>query len=393
MRIFFLDYAYESGLRADAGGFRKLWELAAALGRAGHEAIVLYPALPGRVPLRAVPAARYPAVDLRGLRPLSAYAGMIARAWRLARARRPDVVYFRSGFNLLPLALRRLTGARIVLEVNADALAFMRAERRPAWESRLFERIERRTVRGSDAVVTLTPGLERMLVERYAVPASRVHVVPSGTDVGHFVPLDVLECRRRLGLPADAFLVGFVGLCYRHQGVPTLLDAIARVRPRVPGIGGVIVGDGVMRAAWERHARAAGVADVVRFAGQVPYAEVPAWLGAMDAVAAPFTADRGETSPFKVLDAMAAARPVVASDLESVRWLAKESHALTLVPPDDAEALAAALGDLAADASRRAALGARSRAFVRDHHGWDTLAAALEPILAGPSAVPAGARA
>jgi glycosyltransferase involved in cell wall biosynthesis len=381
MRIFFLDYSYERGLRADAGGFRKLWELAAALGRAGHDATVLYPGLPGRAPLSAVTAVRYPVLDARGWRPLAAYLSMIARAWRLARVRRPDVVYFRSGLNVLPLTLRLFTGARIVLEVNADTLGFMRGEGSPRWARWLFARMERRAARGSDAVVTLTPGLERMLAERYQVPRGRIHVVPSGTDVEHFVPADALECRRRLGLPPTAFVVGWIGLCYRHQGVPTLLDALDRLRAREGGVTGLIVGDGVMRRSWERHARARGVADCVRFAGQVPYAEVPTWLSAMDVVAAPFTADRGETSPFKVLDAMACARPVVASDLDSLRWLAKQTDALTLVPPDDPAALADALATLAADSTRRADLGARGRQFVCAHHSWDRLAAALAPIL------------
>jgi glycosyltransferase involved in cell wall biosynthesis len=394
MRIFFLDYSYEPGLGADAGGFRKLWELAAALGRAGHDTLVLYPALPGRVPLRPVTAVSYPVLDARGLRPLSAYVGMVARAWRLARERPPDIVYFRSGLNVLPLALRPLSGARIVLEVNADTVEFMRGEGRPRWEQRLFARVERWAARGSDAVVTLTPGLERMLVERYDVPPSRIHVVPSGTDVDHFVPADATECRRRLGLSPAVFVVGFVGLCYRHQGVPTLLDALARLRRDVPGLHGLVVGDGVMREAWERHARERDVADIVRFAGHVPYSEVHTWLGAMDVVSAPFTADRGETSPFKVLDAMACARPVVASDLESVRWLAKQSDALTLVPPDDADALADALRALAADPRRRADLGARGRAYACAHHSWDRLATALQPMLAGAgSRARAGARA
>lgn len=392
MRIFFLDYSYEAGLRADAGGFRKLWELAAALDRAGHDALVLYPALPGRVPLHPIAAATYPVLDASVLRPLSAYVGMIVRAWRLARERPPDVVYFRSGFNVLPLVLRRLTGARIVLEVNADALDFMRVENSPRWARWLFARLERWAVRASDAVVALTPGLERMLVERYGALPSRIVVVPSGTDVGHFVPADAGECRRRLGLPTGAFIVGFVGLCYRHQGVPTLLDAIARRRSEIPGLFGLIVGDGVMRAAWEAHARALGIADIVRFAGQVPYAEVPRWLNAMDVVAAPFTADRGETSPFKVLDAMACARPVVASDLESVRWLAKQSDALTLVPPDDPEALADALGTLAADPGRRADLGARGRELVDAHHAWDRLVTVLLPVLGADAPRPSSTR-
>jgi glycosyltransferase involved in cell wall biosynthesis len=383
MRIFFLDYSYEPGLRGDAGGFRKLWELARALGRAGHDTTVLYPALPGRAPLAPVAAVSYPVLDARGLRPLTAYPSMIVRAWRLARERRPDVVYFRSGLNVLPLTLRRLTGARLVLEVNADTLEFMRGQRRPRWEQRLFSRMERWAARGSDAVVTLTPGLGRMLAERYRVDRRRIHVVPSGTDVDHFVPADAAECRRRIGVPATAFVVGFVGLFYRHQGVPTLLDAIARLRRHEPSVMGLIVGDGVMRQTWERHARERGVADIVRFAGQVPYAEVPTWLGMVDVVAAPFTADRGETSPFKVLDAMACARPVVASDLDSLRGLAKQTDALTLVPPDDPAALADALGALAGDPARRADLGARGRRFVCAHHAWDRIAAALAPALQG----------
>jgi glycosyltransferase involved in cell wall biosynthesis len=388
MRIFFLDYSYEPGLRADAGGFRKLWELAAALGRAGHDATVLYPALPGRRPLREVPAAAYPAVDARGLRPLTAYLAMMAGACRLARARRPDAVYFRSGLNVLPLALRPILGARVVVEVNADTLEFLRGEGRGLAEQRRFARLEGWAARASDAVVTLTPGLARMLVERCAVPRSRVHVVPSGTDVDHFAPADVAECRRRLGLRPDGFVAGFVGLAYRHQGVPTLLEAIARLRRVGRDVAGVIVGDGVMRPAWERRAREIGLADSVRFAGQVPYAEVPPWFGAMDVVAAPFTGDRGETSPFKILDAMACARPVVASDLDSMRWLAKQTDALTLVPADSAEALADALGALAADPARRAELGGRGRQFACARHSWDRIAAALEPVLAAAVARP-----
>jgi glycosyltransferase involved in cell wall biosynthesis len=96
----------------------------------------------------------------------------------------------------------------------------------------------------------------------------------------------------------------------------------------------------------------------------------------MDVVAAPFTANRGETSPFKVLDAMACGRPVVASDLPSVRWLVEPSEAVTLVPPDDAEALAGALRGLASDPALRSRLGARGRQFVCAHHSWDRLATA-----------------
>ena len=114
------------------------------------------------------------------------------------------------------------------------------------------------------------------------------------------------------GLPPT---IGFVGLFYRHQGVPTLLHALAKLRPGVPRLLALVVGDGVMRSEWEATARALDLDDTVRFTGQIPYASAPIHFNAMDVMAAPFTAHRGETSPFKVLDALACERPVVATTL------------------------------------------------------------------------------
>lgn len=377
MRIFFLSYAHEAGLVADAGGFRKLWELAAALGRRGAEALVLYPDLPGHRPLTAVPCRAYAVLDAPVLRPLTAYVSGMARAVALGRRQRPDVVYFRSGVNVLPLILKRALGARAVLEVNADGLEFLERQGAGLLARWLFRRAEGLNARRSDLIVAITPGLKEMLVVRYGIPPAKVSVIPSGTDPDHFSPEEPGRARLRIGLDPDRPVVGFVGLFYRHQGVSTLLEALTRLRPVFPKLEGLIVGDGVMRGEWEAQAHRLGMADAVRFPGQVPYAQVPAYLNAMDVMVAPFTADRGETSPFKVLDAMACGRPVVASAIASVRPLADASGALTLVPPDDPGALAEALGSLLADPSRRRALGERGRAFVVAHHAWDRIAERL----------------
>ena len=377
MRAFFLSYAYEPGLRADAGGFRKLWELARALGARGHDVLVLFPRLPGHRPLHAVPAQGYPCLDLPGLRPLTAALGALVAAWAAARRARPDVIYFRSGLDVLPLLLGRALGARIVLEVNADVQEFLRVEQAGRLRRLLARTAEALSARGSDLVVALTPGLKAMLVARYGLPRAKVRIVPSGTDPAHFAPTPVGVARGRLGLPADRPIVGFIGLFYRHQGVPTLLRALARLRARVPDLGALVVGDGVMRTPWEDLARQLGIADLVRFTGQVPYAEAPAYLCAMDVAVAPFTAGRGETSPFKVLDALACGRPVVASDLPSVRALADASGAIVLVPPDDPGALADAIEALLADPARRLSLARRGREFVLAHHAWERIAERL----------------
>jgi glycosyltransferase involved in cell wall biosynthesis len=379
MRILMLSYAYEPGLTADAGGFRKLWELAAALARRGDAVEVLYPRLPRHRPLREVPSRSYRVLDRRLARPLTAYASMLAAA--LATRPRPDVVYFRAGTNVLPVLLRRALGSRVVLEVNADPLEFLEVEGARAPARRLARWTLGVSARASDLVVALTPGLARRLIEDHRVPRDKVVVIPSATDTGHFAPVEASVARRRLGIEPDRPVVGFVGLFYRHQGVPTLLHALAKLRPGTPRLLALIVGDGVMRRPWQALARTLHLDDGVRFTGQVPYADAPGYFNAMDVVVAPFTAHRGETSPFKVLDALACARPVVASDLASVRPL-HESGALVLVPPDDPAALADALTALLADPVHRVAMGWKGRGYVEQHASWDRAAAALAEALA-----------
>lgn len=374
-----LSYAYEPELTADAGGFRKLWELAAALGRRGDAVEVLYPRLPRHRPLRDVPSRAYRVVNRALARPLTGYTAMLAAA--LATRPRPDVVYFRAGTNVLPLLLRRALGSRIVLEVNADPLEFLAVEGAGAARRRLARWTLGRSARASDLVVALTPGLARRLIDDFRVPRDRVVVIPSATDPAHFAPIEAPVARRRLGIEPDRPVVGFVGFFYRHQGVPTLLHALAKLRPGMPRLLALIVGDGAMRRAWQDTARALHLDDGVRFTGQVPYSDAPEYFNAMDVVAAPFTAHRGETSPFKVLDALACARPVVASDLPSVRPLG-ESGAVVLVPPDDPGALADALAALLVDPVHRVAMGWKGRGFVEQHASWDRTAARLAEALA-----------
>ena len=282
---------------------------------------------------------------------------------------------------MLPLLLRPLLGARLVLEVNADALEFLRAEGAGTVLQWLFRRAEGMNVRRSDQIITLTGGLRRMLVGRYGIPEGKVQVIPSGTDSGHFRSEDPAAARRKIGLDPERPVVGFVGLFYRHQGVPVLLEAIAQLRSTMPGLLGLIVGDGVMRPTWEALARRLEIADCVRFTRQVPYSEVPGYLNAMDIVVAPFTSNRGETSPFKILDALACGRPVVSSDLPSVRLLAEASRAVALVPPDDPKALAEELRRLLADPARREELGRRGRAFVLAQHDWDRIGDQMAAVL------------
>ena len=377
-RFVFLTYSYERGVVGEVGGFRKLWELARALAKQGGDVLVLYPRVRGQRPLAAVPSRAYPVIDAPVLRPLTAYVSMIVAAFGATRGGAGDVVYFRSSRTVLPLLLGALRGCRLVLEVNADALEYQRLEGVGALSRALTRWTEAVNVRFAHRIVTLTPGLRDMLVTRYGARPDVIDVIPSATDPTHFKPEEARAARRRLGLDPERPVVGFVGIFYRHQGVPTLLHALPQLACTVPGVCALIVGDGAMRREWEGLARRLGLDGVVRFTGQVPYADVPAYFNAMDAVVAPFTADRGETSPFKILDALACGRPVVASAIDSVRPLADETPAVVLTPPDDPDGLAKTLEGLLHDPGRRRTLGLHARALVLARYSWERVAARLQ---------------
>ena len=383
MRVFFLNYSYERGLKADAGGFRKLWELAWALKALGHDVLVFYPALPGFSPLRDVPCRSYPVLDRPVLRPVTAYFSMLSTALPEGRRAPPDVVYFRSGLNVLPPWLGRALKARVVLEVNADAAEFHNQEGASRSRHRLIVAAERMNVKNSDLVIALTPGLKRMLVERYDTPETKIKVIPSGTDPDHFTPAAPEEAKVQLGLNAEQPVVGFVGFFYRHQGVHTLIEAASRILEEAPTTRFLLVGDGVMRHTWEVLAQQCHVAASTWFTGQIPYQKIPLYLQASDVLVAPFTSDRGETSPFKVLDALASCRPVIASDLPPIRLMGEESGAITLVPPEKHEALAEAVLTLLRQPDRRRAMGTAGRAFVCSHYSWDRIAGQFVTALVG----------
>jgi glycosyltransferase involved in cell wall biosynthesis len=121
----------------------------------------------------------------------------------------------------------------------------------------------------------------------------------------------------------------------------------------------LIVGDGPDRATVEAEIHSLGLDGRVRLAGERD--DVPALLAASDVFV---LSSRSEGLPLSVLEAMAAELPVVASDVGGLRELVVDGETGILVPPGDAEALAAALGRLVEDRDLRRRLGAAGRAHA-----------------------------
>jgi glycosyltransferase involved in cell wall biosynthesis len=135
----------------------------------------------------------------------------------------------------------------------------------------------------------------------------------------------------------------------------------------------------------KRLVQARGLEDRVRFTGFLPPPELPGEVVKADLFAIPLLDSetaRLFTSPLKLFEAMASGRPIVASDLPSIREVLTHEKNALLVPPGDARALARAIDRLAKDAALSRALAGRAREDV-GAFTWDARAAAIEDFVSG----------
>jgi rhamnosyl/mannosyltransferase len=181
---------------------------------------------------------------------------------------------------------------------------------------------------------------------------SRIRVIPFGIDPGPW----------RLGAgeaePAEPFVL-FAGRLVDYKGVDVLLHALAASRARA-----VIVGDGPRRDAWQQLAARLELGPRVRFAGEVSDEELRQLMHACAALVLP-SVTRAEAFGYVQLEAMAAGKPVISTDVASgVSWVNQDGITGIVVPAGDAPALGKAIDQLMGDAALRARMGQAGRARV-----------------------------
>jgi len=265
-----------------------------------------------------VPVARLPSVVIPGAgmsRRMVGHATFAgASLASLAIARRHDVALVESPPLFLGITARALRAAGLPYVFHvADpwpdfpiAMGYLQS----GLERRLAFGLEDFAYRGAAAITTVSPGLVDLLSAKRSA-AGRVEHVPNGVDVDRFdSQLTPADARRQLGWD-EAFTVVYAGTVGLAQGVGSLLEAArlvaSDVRIRV-------VGEGVEKPDLVARARELGLGNVT-FHGSVPRADVPLILAAADAGLVMLR--RGplyeDSLPTKLLETMAAARPVIVS--------------------------------------------------------------------------------
>jgi glycosyltransferase involved in cell wall biosynthesis len=335
-----------------AGGQVVALQLARAARAAGHEVSFVAPAAGPFTELAERDSFRVDLLDLNRTYRI----GEALRLARLLRARRTDVLHTHAGIaaNTLGRVAARLAGAAVVSHMHIEN--YFPASRPRAAVHRALDNL---TARLSARIVAVSDDTRRALA-RQGYPALRMEVVHNGLDLNGLPHGRRPGLRSELGVPDEAPLVGEIARLCAVKGQRELIGAMAEVPDaRLVLVGRDLEEGGAYLGELEEHAARLGVAERVVFAGYRDDAHEV--LEELDVVALPSWT---EGLPVVVLEALAHARPVVATPVGGTPELVIDGETGLLVPPRDPAALAAAIRRLLEDPALAQRLGAAGRALV-----------------------------
>lgn len=296
----------------------------------------------------------------------------VARAIRAALHRQPAIVHCARALpeglsTVMALAGR---GGRYVCWLHGEELGYASTSRELRW-------LARRVYQGAAGVIANSCNSRQMLVRGWDVPESRVHVVHPGVDTDRFRP-DVNGRTQRAGVASDDDVLFLsVGRLQRRKGHDMVLRALARLRPDVPRLRYVIVGDGPHQAQLEAEAAELGVTDIVRFVGPASEADLPGWYAAADVFVMPNRNDGVDFEGFGIvfLEAAAAGLPVIGGQSGGVPEAVAQGETGRLVDGENLEELTSAMRSYARSPDERKAAGSRGRLRVVQEFTWDIVGA------------------
>ena len=267
------------------------------------------------------------------MHPEAMYRSARGRVHELNKERRFDVILGAFAYPDVVAA------ARLAQEMDLPLVAFVLGSdmnelaQRPELRNQI-----RAALLQANSVVAVSAGLRSRVLE-LGIPPDRAIVQHNGVDGECFQIRDSHAARRTLGIPVDERVICFVGNLVPEKGPDVLIDAVARLcASGISDLRILFVGEG-QKDELRSKAGALGISERVSFLGRLSSPEVAVCMSAADVQCLP---SRREGCPNVVLEALASGRPVIGSQVGGVPELLSDRNGI-MVPPDDPDALAAAI--------------------------------------------------
>jgi glycosyltransferase involved in cell wall biosynthesis/predicted ATP-grasp superfamily ATP-dependent carboligase len=289
---------------------------------------------------------------------------------RLVRRRGIDVLHSHEfAMNVYSSLVGLLTRRATVATVHGN-LSYLQAHFRRRQAYRLIARL-------AGPMVVVSEEMKGQIAQRFDIAPAHLAVIPNGVAAPAQLPApdEIRAARQKLNLPADAFLLAVIGSLYPVKGQMTLIEAMPALVAANPRAHLAVIGRGEMRAALEQRVAALGLTEHVTFTGYLD--NVREHLAIFDLIVVP---SRYEGLSLLVLEAMAVARPVIATHVGGNPEAIIDGESGLLVPPDDPPALGAACLRVMQDADFAARLGAAAQQRVRERFTLQHMVTAYEEL-------------
>jgi len=235
----------------------------------------------------------------------------------------------------------------------------------------LFYKYFLKKIRG---IITTNHWKKERLIKQFGLLPEKILVQPNGVDIKSFnINIDKEEARKKIGLPLNKTLLGYVGMLKTmgmEKGVGIALETLRYLEKDINLI--LVGGNGEDMRYYKNIAKKHNVQNRVVFIGWIKNKLVPIYLKAFDILLAPFPMNDHYNyymSPMKIFEYMASKKPIVASDLNSIREILDDKSAI-LVEPGSAEKMAVGIKRLINNPGLSSAL--TSEAFIKiQQYTWD----------------------
>lgn len=220
--------------------------------------------------------------------------------------------------------------------------------------------INRFLARFTDKVVAVSEIVKRDILKYDGLREDKVMVINNGIDTDRFLNLDGNVIRVEFSIPSDTPVIGTIGRLTLQKGQKYLVEAVSKIKEKFPSIKLFIVGDGPIKDEIETCVKNLGLNENVIFTGC--RRDIPALLAAMDIFVLP---SLWEGLPNALLEAMAAGKAIIATDILPVREITNSKKTGILVPAKNSTAIASSIEFLLVNKTFAVTLGnnAQERAF------------------------------
>lgn len=293
--------------------------------------------------------------------------------WKLTGQTKFDIMHVHWVIPNAPMALLVARLRRLPMIISMHGSDVFVAE-----QSKPVQMVARWCYRAASAITAPSEDLVRRAI-RLGAPRSRCRVVPYGVDPGTFTRIEDARplLRDELGLPHNTPIVFAVGRMVYKKGFEYLIRAVPAILREHPNAKVVLAGGGDLEERLKSLVRQLGVEESVIMPGWVSRDKMPLYFSGCDLFVLPSVVDKQgnvDGLPNTLLEAMACARPVVATSVAGIPLAVKDGDSGLLVPQKQPGELASAINLLLQSPRLRAQYGEAARRRVERELNWETTA-------------------